>query len=119
MLNGLTLEGAVAQVLLLRDEFSSLAPKAAGPAVLLALQVYHHEVKDAAGSVVKALPVQGGIDLGQGDYLKVVGTTAAGLPLFDPVQLMQWQKDLRGLVPVPVGVPQPVMSWPLGDVHSR
>ncbi|GEM_PF-2749648 len=63
--------------------------------------------------VMKELPVQGGIDLGQGDYLKVVGTDAAGLPQFDPAQLMQFQKDLRGFVPVPAGFPQPVNIRPL------
>jgi hypothetical protein len=51
---------------------------------------------------------KGGIDLGQGNYLKVVATDAAGMPQFDPVQIQQLQKDLRGLVPVPVGVPQAV-----------
>ncbi len=64
--------------------------------------------------------VKGGIDLGQGDYLKVVGTDAAGMPQFDPAQLMQLQKDLRGIVPVPVGGPQPVNLRPLLglDAHS-
>jgi hypothetical protein len=55
----------------------------------------------------------GGIDLGHGNYLKVVGTDAAGMPQFDPAQLMQLQKDLRGIVPVPVGAPQPVNVRPL------
>ena len=70
------------------------------------------------GDVTKQ--VQGGIDLGQGDYLKVVGTDAAGMPQFDPAQLMQLQKDLRGIVPVPVGGPQPVNLRPLLglDAHS-
>jgi hypothetical protein len=52
--------------------------------------------------------VQGGIDLGQGNYLKVMATDAAGIPSFDPRQLMQFQKDLRGIVPIPVGGPQQV-----------
>ncbi len=56
----------------------------------------------------------------RGDYLKVVGTDAAGMPQFDPAQLMQLQKDLRGIVPVPVGGPQPVNLRPLLglDAHS-
>ncbi|MFH0755024.1 MAG: hypothetical protein V2A70_10715 [Candidatus Omnitrophota bacterium] len=57
--------------------------------------------------------VQGGIDLGAGNYLKIIATDAAGMPEFDPVQIQQIQKDLRGLVPVPVGVPQPVNLRPL------
>ena len=116
---GLTPDAAVAQVQQWRRELSPLTSIIAAKAVLLAAQVHKSKAKDSAGSSIKALPVQGGIDLGQGEYLKVVGTTAAGLPQFDLVQLMQWQKDLRGLVPVPVGVPQPVTSWPIGDVHSR
>jgi hypothetical protein len=52
--------------------------------------------------------VQGGIDLGQGDYLKVIATDTAGMPAFDPAQLMQLKKDLRGIIPVPLGVAQPV-----------
>ena len=55
----------------------------------------------------------GGIDLGQGNYLKVIATGAAGIPQFDPVQLKQLQKDLRGIIPVPVGVPVPVNVRPL------
>ena len=57
--------------------------------------------------------IQGGIDLGQGDYLKVIGTDAAGMPKFDPAQLIQLQKDLRGIVPVPIGGMQPVNLKPL------
>ena len=52
--------------------------------------------------------IDGGIDLGQTDYLKVIATDAAGLPQFDPAQIRRLQKDLRGLVPVPVGLPQAV-----------
>lgn len=52
----------------------------------------------------------GGIDIGHGNYLKVIATDAAGVPSFDPVQIQQLQKDLRGLIPVPVGGAQPV-NW--------
>ncbi len=55
----------------------------------------------------------GGIDLGQGNYLKVIATGTAGVPQFDPAQLKQLQKDLRGVIPVPVGVPVPVSVRPL------
>ncbi len=69
---------------------------------------------DSAGTVgTSQKDIQGGIDLGQGDYLKVIGTDASGMPKFDPAQLIQLQKDLRGIVPVPVGVPQPVNLKPL------
>ena len=53
------------------------------------------------------------MDHGQGNDLKVIATGAAGIPQFDPVQLKQLQKDLRGIIPVPVGVPVPVNVRPL------
>jgi hypothetical protein len=30
------------------------------------------------------------------------------MPQFDPAEIQELQKDLRGIMPVPVGVPQPV-----------
>ena len=50
----------------------------------------------------------GGIDLGQGDYLKVVGTDAAGMVRVDRAEILRLQQDLRGFVPIPVGNPYPV-----------
>ncbi|MFH0753230.1 MAG: hypothetical protein V2A70_01540, partial [Candidatus Omnitrophota bacterium] len=55
----------------------------------------------------------GGIDLGAGNYLKVIARDAVGMPQFDAVQVERLQQDLRGFVPVPVGVPQPVNLRPL------
>ncbi|MBF0330721.1 MAG: hypothetical protein HQL17_02200, partial [Candidatus Omnitrophica bacterium] len=76
---------------------------------LAGLKAMHQEYVGAAwvGSN-KDNAATGGIDLGQGNYLKVIATDAAGMQQFDPAQLQQFQKDLRGIVPVPVGVPQSV-----------
>ncbi len=30
------------------------------------------------------------------------------MPVFDPAQIQKLKQDLRGFVPVPIGVPQPV-----------
>ncbi|MBF0520477.1 MAG: hypothetical protein HQK92_12240 [Nitrospirae bacterium] len=68
---------------------------------------------DNAAAVSPDSTITGGIDLGSGNYLKVISTDAAGMPQFDPAQIQQLQKDLSGLVPVPVGVPQPVNLRPL------
>jgi hypothetical protein len=63
--------------------------------------------------------LKGGIDLGHGDYLKVISTDAAGMPQFDPAELLKLQKDLRGIIPVPVGVPQPLNVRPLLGLDPR
>ncbi len=76
--------------------------------------VSRSEVKGSDGQdKAEAKDIQGGIDLGQGDYLKVVWTDAAGMPTFDPAEILQLQKDLRGIVPVPMSGPQPVDLKPL------
>ena len=72
-------------------------------------------LKDYVGRVKadQAQMMQGGIDLGQGGYLNILATDAAGMPHFDPAQVQKLQKDLRGIIPVPVGVPHPVSVGPL------
>jgi hypothetical protein len=62
---------------------------------------------DAAMETAKAAPT-GGIDLGNGDFMKVIETDPAGMPVFDPASVQKFKQDLRGLVPVPIGVPRPV-----------
>ncbi|MBF0593415.1 MAG: hypothetical protein HQL22_00450 [Candidatus Omnitrophica bacterium] len=52
--------------------------------------------------------VEGGIDLGNGDYLQVIDRDPAGIPVFDPARISQFKQDLRGFTPIPVGLPQPV-----------
>ncbi len=76
------------------------------------IQVLREAIDEHARSV-DAAQAKGGIDLGQGNYLKVIAMDEAGMPKFDPAQLQKLQKDLRGIVPVPVGVPQPVNLRPL------
>ncbi len=63
---------------------------------------------DMSSSNNKITPNTGGIDLGQGDYLKVVGTDAAGMVRVDRAEILRLQQDLRGFVPIPVGNPYPV-----------
>jgi phosphoglycerate dehydrogenase-like enzyme len=50
----------------------------------------------------------GGIDLRNGEYLKVIERDASGMPVFDPAQVEKLRQDLRGFMPVPIGAPQPV-----------
>ncbi|MFH0753228.1 MAG: hypothetical protein V2A70_01530, partial [Candidatus Omnitrophota bacterium] len=66
-----------------------------------------------AGIGVDYPQLKGGIDLGQGDYLKVISRNVLGVPQFDPAQIVRFQQDLLGIVPVPVGVPQAVNVRPL------
>ncbi|MFH0753860.1 MAG: hypothetical protein V2A70_04780 [Candidatus Omnitrophota bacterium] len=68
--------------------------------------------EDGAVSIDNAASY-GGIDLGNGDYLKVIAKDALGMPQFDPAQMLQLKADLKGFVPVPVGMPQPVNLRPL------
>jgi hypothetical protein len=80
----------------------------AGGGTALAGIILHFNAAWLARSSVAQKQTQGGIDLGQGNYLKVIATDAAGMPQFDPAEIQELQKDLRGIMPVPVGVPQPV-----------
>ncbi|MEI8012587.1 MAG: hypothetical protein WCI27_08965, partial [Candidatus Omnitrophota bacterium] len=60
--------------------------------------------------IVRRSSGYGGIDLGQGNYLKVIGADAARMLQFDPRQIHAFQKDFCGLTPLLEGVPTPV-DW--------
>jgi len=83
---------------------------------LLTDQVWN-EIRSALGQIgveirdvdhAEAAAPTGGIDLRNGEYLKVVDHDPSGMPIFDPAQLQKLRQDLRGFVPVPVGNPHPV-----------
>ncbi|MEI8010978.1 MAG: hypothetical protein WCI27_00665 [Candidatus Omnitrophota bacterium] len=73
------------------------------------VQAPDDESKEAGAELVRLN--KGGIDLGQGEYLRIVGTDAAGMPRFDPADILRMQKDLRGLMPIPLGMPRPVENF--------
>ncbi len=76
--------------------------------------IWGHRVLDLLAKAIDpsfedhAMSSTGGIDLRNGEYLKVIDKDASGLPVFDPAQIQKLKQDLRGFVPVPIGVPQPV-----------
>ncbi|NTV30128.1 MAG: hypothetical protein HGA80_08625 [Candidatus Omnitrophica bacterium] len=121
--NGSEENAAIATVKSLWAQFSSLSnPDIRARAVLLAagqLKASDQAQTRATNKTDKMATPTGGIDLGHGEYLKVTGTDASGMPKFDPVQILRLQKDLRGIVPVPVSGPQPVNLRPLFGLNPQ